>query len=368
MADLNKESLEIWNALKPAIDQEIDSRTQGMVQRRKMKVTTAPSPSTNVIGVTEPFGTEILIPFVTNLISAVVGDYVWVEFMYGATNAFASAFASVDDKDYSVAGDLTVGGDATVNGIIDVVPRRCAATIPASSAGWKRILTYQAASANMAIGSNPFTVDITLFEQARQIRSIRLNGTYTNIFFDNEQSVTQNSSYNAFDGIRYTYDGNNQGHIDVHFALSSSRACTAYFDIKSRGLGYRADFVAVDFVSVADAPTGETIYSTYSFVENGAKFDTLLANTFNGVGIETAALSSGGSKSFTIPNGGKAVVFVSGGSVTVRSTIYANATSGGTVTATVTPDTATNISVSTAANTLTVTVSSYASHVLALIF
>ena len=287
MADLNKESLEIWNALKPAIDQEIDSRTQGMVQRRKMKVTTAPSLLTNVIGVTEPFGAEMLIPFVTNLISATVGDYVWVEFMYGATNAFASAFASVDDKDYSVAGDLTVGGDATVNGIIDVVQRRCTATIPASSVGWKRILTYSAVSENAAIGSFPFVIDITLFEQARQLHTIRLNGTYTDVFFSDEKSVSQSpSSYNTIDKIRYTYGSNHIGHIDVHYALSSSRPCTAFFDVKCRSVDYNALFVPNGFTAVADAPTGEIIYATYSFAENGNVFsDAAIFNataTFNG--------------------------------------------------------------------------------------
>ena len=53
MSDLNKEALDVWGGLKPMIDQEISSRTQGMVQRRKAKVTTAPSLATNTIGVTE---------------------------------------------------------------------------------------------------------------------------------------------------------------------------------------------------------------------------------------------------------------------------------------------------------------------------
>ena len=149
--DLNGESLAIWNNLKPMIDEEIKNRTRGMVQRRKAKVTTAPSLSTGKIGVTEPFCAEYFVPFSTNMISASVGDSVWVEFMYGASNAFVSMFASADEKDWYVAGNLSVIGDAgidgdlgvsgstsvqniTVNGVLDVTNRRCDASL--SSIGW----------------------------------------------------------------------------------------------------------------------------------------------------------------------------------------------------------------------------------------
>lgn len=118
MSDYNKEALSIWNSLKPIIEKEIDSRTRGMVQRRKAKVTTAPSMVTNTIGVTEPYGPEMFLPFTSNIVSAVVGNLVWIEFAYGATNAVVVSFASADDKDMNVAGDLTVYGDATFNGAI----------------------------------------------------------------------------------------------------------------------------------------------------------------------------------------------------------------------------------------------------------
>ena len=91
MSDINKEAMAFWNAIKPAIDEEIKKQTKGMVQRRKAKVTTAPTNS--VIGVTEPFCEEIFLPYVSNLATAVVGDMVWIEFMYGASNSFISMFA-----------------------------------------------------------------------------------------------------------------------------------------------------------------------------------------------------------------------------------------------------------------------------------
>ena len=130
MPDFNKEALEIWNALKPMIDKEITTKTQGMVQRRKATVTTAPSLSTNTIGVTEPYGQELMLPFATNLITANVGDSVWYEFSYGATNAVVVSFASSYDKDFSVSG------------FFDVKSRRSEGTL--SSPGWYRVLEYDA--------------------------------------------------------------------------------------------------------------------------------------------------------------------------------------------------------------------------------
>lgn len=92
MADLNKQALDMWNAMKPMIDKEIENKTRSMVQRRKAKVTTAPNGS--VIGVTEAFGPEMSIPYISSMSSAQVGDVVWVEFMYGATNSFVSMYAN----------------------------------------------------------------------------------------------------------------------------------------------------------------------------------------------------------------------------------------------------------------------------------
>ena len=92
MSNLNKQALDIWNAIKPMIDKEIENKTRSMVQRRKAKVTTAPNGS--VIGVTEAFGPEISIPYISSMSSAQVGDVVWVEFMYGATNSFVSMYAN----------------------------------------------------------------------------------------------------------------------------------------------------------------------------------------------------------------------------------------------------------------------------------
>lgn len=110
MADYNEDALAIWKSLKPIIDKEIDARTQGMVQRRKATVTTAPSSSTKTVGVTEPFGNEYFVPFLPGVADAQIGDVVWVEFMFGASNAFVAMYANVSQ---------TFGGGGVYFGKVD---------------------------------------------------------------------------------------------------------------------------------------------------------------------------------------------------------------------------------------------------------
>lgn len=302
MADLNKESMAIWKSLKPMIDEEIKAQTRGSVQRRKMKVTTAPSLVTNVIGVTEPYGTEMLIPFNTNLSTANVGDVVWVEFMYGATNAFASMYASADTKDWtvggtldvtgnttlsgdlSVAGDesvtgyLTVSGDTTLNGVLDVTQRRCEATL--SSAGWYRAVIYNAYDSYSVQGTSGEIVDIDIVwtENNNCGHRIRLFLNYGKVTFLGEES---NGTYNIVDKIRYTYSGS-FGYIDIHFAGVSSGTVPVHFafDVTTRTYA-NSYWVAGTLASVADAPTGETVLTTYSFGANISP-TSILSGTFSG--------------------------------------------------------------------------------------
>lgn len=119
MSNLNKQALDIWNAIKPMIDKEIENKTRGGVQRRKAKVTTAPSSSTNKVGVTEPFCPEYFVPFLPGVAEAKVGDVVWVEFMYGASNAFVSMYANVS---------YTNGGGGIYYGIVDATSTSTAFT------------------------------------------------------------------------------------------------------------------------------------------------------------------------------------------------------------------------------------------------
>lgn len=246
MPNLNKDALDIWNALRPMIDKEIERRTRGTVQRKKAKVTTAPSLVTNKIGVTEPFGDQYFIPFNTNLSTAKVGDVVWVEFMYGATNAFASMYATADTK------------DVTVGGVLDVVQRRCSATL--SSAGWYRVMQTKDVSGTIIdfrIG-RPYDANPA---EAHKI-SFHIVGGGKSAFLDE----TSDTNTLCVDKIRATYGGGFM-YFDVHYNTSSANEVLVYFDVYGKGQA-NGTSIAMGLASVADAPAGETVLTTYTFRAN----------------------------------------------------------------------------------------------------
>ena len=281
MPNLNKDALDIWNALRPMIDKEIERRTMGMVQRRKAKVTTAPSLVTQKIGVTEPFGDQYFIPFNTNLSTAQVGDVVWVEFMYGATNAFASMYASADSK------------DVTVGGVLDVVNRRCSATM--SSAGWYRVFLYSSTNDDELAGSKSANIRITITREGivgnsfrNEVRFIDFSLAYGSYIFSNETSVTQSL---AIDKIRYGYDLTNHfGFIDIHCKRNDSNPITVSFNVET-DLETQGEMASVEPYSVADAPSGETVLAVREFVANSEEYNVVdLANkTINSVANTTLA-------------------------------------------------------------------------------
>ena len=268
------------------IDQEISSRTQGMVQRRKAKVTTAPSLATNTIGVTEAFGDEMFLPFVSNMISAKVGDFVWIEWMYGATNAFVSCFAEVDEKDRSVAGNQsvtgnqtvggnqtvngneTVNGNATFNGVLDVVPRRCDATLPTSGngAGWYRAIEYDAYDTYAALGYSGeiVTIKITYTSADSCQHLIKLFMSYNKIVFMGEES---SGTTNIVEKIRYCVNGS-KGYVDIQYNTTTSHQVNVSFDVASRTYAQER-WKAYGLVKTADSPVSpETVVTTYSFAAN----------------------------------------------------------------------------------------------------
>ena len=310
MADVNKEAVEFWNSLKPMIDEEIKAQTRGMVQRRKMKVTTAPSLNTHKIGVTEPFGTEMLIPFTTNLISATVGDVVWVEFMYGMTNAFASMFASADEKDWDVAGNLSVIGNAgisgnlgvsgatslqntTVNGVLDITPRRCYVTL--SSAGWYRVMQYTGSKtgAQWATGVKiDFTIVTTYSDTNNGLHAISMVGVYHYVDFVDEVSYSNTA---IVDKIRYVYGADGNGYVDIHYSVNASNAVAVDFAVHYRH-DAQGNFTSIPLSAVADSPANETVMTEYEFINT----------TYGGMryyreSISDITLSSAGFKTMTMP-------------------------------------------------------------------
>lgn len=270
--DLNGQSLAIWNNLKPMIDEEIKSQTKGMVQRRKAKVTTAPSLSTGTIGVTEPFGTEYFIPFNTNLTTASVGDFVWVEFMYGATNAFASMYASADTKDYTVGGNLTVIGDeevngnTTINGVLDVTKQRCSATL--STARWYRV-------ASCSLSGSSIEVSVGIGGEQIVDADVLIAGSST------AQIVVKNAqSSNIISDMRVMLGGGSF-HIDIQKGDNSS--VTVSVDLTPHGNArIPGNLTAASLTAVADSPSGETQLATISLANRTAPLSSPTSLITNG--------------------------------------------------------------------------------------
>lgn len=84
MGEVMKEAKDIWDALVPAINAQIDKRIRNCVKRCKMTVTSAPNGST--IGVKEAFGDAIQLPYTAAMAGAQVGQSVWAEYAYAASN------------------------------------------------------------------------------------------------------------------------------------------------------------------------------------------------------------------------------------------------------------------------------------------
>ena len=158
------------------------------------------------------------------------------------------------------------------HGVVDITQRRCYATL--SSVGWYRVLTYDAVSSASVQGDDAFAIDVTLMDFTRQMHKIALQGLLGALKFVNEISATSVANYDYFDKIRYTQNGT-KGYIDVHYVASSTRKVACYFDVKTSVSDYRSRFVANNFTAVADAPSGETVLTTYEFTANGIRTVTI---------------------------------------------------------------------------------------------
>lgn len=133
-----------------------------------------------------------------------------------------------------------------------------------STAGWYRILHYNAPSAQTAQGRYSTLYDITVGDTIMESHRVAL-GTNNYIFtLFNEQSKVSTTQY--FDKIRYTYNGSS-AYIDVHFIGSSAR--TEWVSMEIRTIPeYLSRFTVKDFEPVADAPTGETVAYTYTYYKD----------------------------------------------------------------------------------------------------
>ena len=79
-ADHTREAKKIWDALSPMISQLVSRQTRSCVRARKMQVDEPPNGS--VIGVSEPYGNTVRVPYSAALQAAKAGDAVWVMWFF----------------------------------------------------------------------------------------------------------------------------------------------------------------------------------------------------------------------------------------------------------------------------------------------
>lgn len=271
----DNEAVKIVNALKPFARNWFEEWGRSCVRSKKMTVTTAPDPSTGLIGVKDAFSdNEVFVRYMSSCAKAVVGNTVWCNWMYdNMQTLYADSMGNLHEDDFVPVTGGTFTGNVAFNGTVDVVNRRADASL--SSAGWYTIIKYN-------IGSSTSVKFATA-----QILKIRMGTTYsgtnncahevtmlatygTNPRFTEELS---RSNVNVIDKIRYRYDANNVGWIDVHYAATANNSVWMTFDVGSYNTTQQY-WISQNFVPVDDAPstggTADTILTVHTFMGSTA--------------------------------------------------------------------------------------------------
>ena len=122
----DNEAVKIVNALKPFLKKWMNEWGRNCVRSKKMTVTTAPSILTGLIGVTDAFSdTECMIPFKMDVANAVVGDTVWVKWMFdNQQTMYAESMGDIRAELTTLSGvetarTVSAGSSETINVIFE---------------------------------------------------------------------------------------------------------------------------------------------------------------------------------------------------------------------------------------------------------
>ncbi len=324
--DNNTEAVKIANALKPFAKKWFDEWGQSCLRSKKMTVSTKPNGT--VIGVKDAFSdTEVFVKYMAECSSAKVGDTVWCKWMYdNMQTLYADSMGDISKKNVEF-------DNVTVDGALDVTPRRCYASL--SSAGWYRVMTITSDGR----GGWGFAIDFNITRAYdngnNEVHAVKLLGIWDNFAFTDEVSKT---NYHEITKIRYTKDSSNNGYIDIYYGWTGSGSNNVAVDIAVHTNATRQqNFTANSLEAVADAPSGETVVTTYSFASNGTVIK-------NGI-IDASQFSFGQFSSFqdfyingnssiniTLPSPRKALIMMGGANSASKELIIANSTAAGVVT------------------------------------
>jgi hypothetical protein len=160
-------------------------------------------------------------------------------------------------------GDVTFDEDVTVRGVLDVTQRRCYGII--SAVGWYRLFSLRADTQASVLGIDPYNFHIVIARSGNdsETHEITLAVNKNSFSFTNEVSKSLGL---LVDKIRITNNGAGIN-CDIHYASSSGHYLTAYYDAYT-DLTYQSKVVSENLASVADAPSGETVLTTYDFSAN----------------------------------------------------------------------------------------------------
>lgn len=172
--------------------------------------------------------------------------------------------------DIAQTGDTSITGDLSVSGTFDQTSRRCSSTL--STAGWYRLLAIDGAGLRaLTNGYRGAIITIKLLtsrginNQTEEHEIKYVSGSHAYPFVD-EISVSSTTLW--IDKIRSTINsGADYCAIDIHFIGTSATNVTGQFDVAVDPYGQQY-FTAGTLQSVADAPSGETVPTTYDFVAN----------------------------------------------------------------------------------------------------
>ena len=174
-------------------------------------------------------------------------------------------FDSTSTSDYAEFSSEIRANDVTINGVLDVTNRRASSTL--SSAGWYRIIQYTASNNNNAYGAHSFITDIKLTRATsnsyNELHEVKLTGVYQNLSFTDEISKTRTQNFTK---IRCTRKDNVLS-VDVYYSAAVSNLVYVDFDVAIRP-DYKALWLPMNFIAVADSPSGETVLTTYNFTSN----------------------------------------------------------------------------------------------------
>lgn len=152
--------------------------------------------------------------------------------------------------------------DATFKGVVDVVPRRCYATL--NQTGWYRILTNSITPRAGQAFDIEFHINTAYYNDTNQSHIITLQAVYDNFKFVNEKSLSNSAT--IVDKIRCMRTADNM-YVDIHYYSTTSNPVSVDFDVHVRH-DYKGDFTATNFTAVGPSPSGETEIALYTFAAN----------------------------------------------------------------------------------------------------